>query len=277
MTPNRRNTVTHTGRRGSHRSKKKRLTLILAPVAALAVAVPFMANAGAATPSEVDADCQSDSGRLEKCEFVPVQHQDNSFGPNERVSPPDKNCGEDTKRTKTFTVSAQETRTVQKEDGSVFSGGASLASSLFEVGLQFSEQDINIQRDDKTSSFSQGLSGTLQPDHIAFFMWSAKRVDVSGYLKATYKEEQDGKKVFFSPSEGSTGFHVFYPKLLKNGTPAGQLWLRNIKCGTPEADAILNETPIRAQGVGNLRTGPGFGKGGPNVIDVEVPLSEIEG
>lgn len=34
----------------SHRSKKKRITFALAPVAALAVIVPLMNSAGAATP-----------------------------------------------------------------------------------------------------------------------------------------------------------------------------------------------------------------------------------
>ncbi|MGW0822015.1 hypothetical protein [Streptomyces sp. NPDC002845] len=259
--------MTRAGRSGSHRSKKKRLTLILAPVAALAVAVPLMANAGAATPSEVDADCKSDSDRLENCEFIPVQNQKNSFGPNERVSKPDTNCGSDTSQTKAFSVSGQVTRIMQTEEGSVFTGGAMLASSMFEVGIQFSEQDINIKRDDTTTGFTQTLRGALLPDHIGFFMWSHKRVDVSGYLKATYKEEQDGQKVFFSPSEGSTDVHVFYPQLLKNGTPDGRLWLRNVKCGTPQADAILND--------GNsLRIEPGFEEGGENVVDVEVPLPE---
>ena len=99
-------------------------------------------------------------------------------------------------------------------------------------------------------------------------MWSHKRTDVSGFLKATYKEAQDGQKVFFSPSEGGTSVHVFYPQLLKNGTPDGRLWLRNVQCGTPQANGIINsENSARAE--------PGFEEGGANVTDIEVPLSEV--
>ncbi|MGI5192656.1 hypothetical protein ACQEVY_03175 [Streptomyces sp. CA-288835] len=276
--------MTRAGRSGSHRSKKKRLTLALAPVAALAVAVPLMANAGAATPSEVDADCKSDSDRLENCEFVPVQHNSNNFGPNQRVSKPDLNCGSEDKQSKSFAVSSKVQRVVQLENGSVVAGGAKLANSVFEVGIQFNTQEINIKRDDAESSFSFGIKGTMKPDHIAFFMWSQKRTDVSGHLKATYKEEQDGQKVFFSPSKGSTAVHVFYPQLLKNGTPNGEIWLRNVKCGTPEADKILkdagildakSEDSIRAESEENIRTEPGFGEGGENVIDEKFPLSVI--
>ena len=52
--------MSRTGRSRSHRSKKKRVTLMLAPVAALAVIVPLMNQANAATPSEVTADCSAD-------------------------------------------------------------------------------------------------------------------------------------------------------------------------------------------------------------------------
>ncbi|MET9829643.1 hypothetical protein ABZ078_10065 [Streptomyces sp. NPDC006385] len=260
--------MTRAGRSGSHRSKKRRLTLVLAPVAALAVAVPLMAHAGAATPGEVDADCRNDSDRLANCEFVPVQHKKNSFGPNERVSAVERNCGFPQASTKGFTVAAEVTRVVQTESGSVVSGGTKLASSVFEVGVQFTTQEIDIKRDDKATSFSFGRSGTMKADHIAFFMWSHKRTDVSGFLKATYKEEQDGRKVFFSPGEGATDVHVFYPQLLKNGTPDGRLWLRNVKCGTPQADGILNSR-------NSVRAEPGFGEGGENVTDVDIPLSAI--
>ncbi|MFI2434345.1 hypothetical protein [Streptomyces sp. NPDC018693] len=260
--------MTRAGRSGSHRSKKKRLVLALAPVAALAVAIPLMANAGAATPSQVDADCKNDSNELENCEFVPVQNKANSFGPNERVSAVESNCGFDTEERKSFSVAAEVTRVIQTESGSSISGGTKLGNSVFEIGVQFAIQDINIKRDDTTTGISFTRNGTMQPDHIAFFMWSHKRTDVSGFLRATYKKEQDGQKVFFSPSEGATSVHVFYPQLLKNGTPDGRLWLRNVKCGTPQADGIL-----RSQN--SVRVEPGFGEAGENVTDVEIPLSEI--
>ncbi len=99
-------------------------------------------------------------------------------------------------------------------------------------------------------------------------MWSHKRTDVSGFLKATYKDAQDGQKVFFSPNEGATSVHVFYPQLLPSGTPDGRLWLRNVQCGTPQANGIINsENSARAE--------PGFDEGGANVTDIEVPLSEV--
>jgi hypothetical protein len=252
-----------------HRSKKKRITLALAPVAALAVIVPLMNQACAATPSEVTSDCSSDSAKLENCEFVDVQVKRNSLGPNERVSPVTQNCGTTTAATSTFNVSTSVTRTVQLEDG--FSAGADtkLGNSFFEIGAKFSTSEFNITRDDKTTALAFSRSDTVQPDSIGFFMWSNKRTDVSGFLKATYKEAQDGQKVFFSPSEGATSVHVFYPQLLKNGTPDGRLWLRNVKCGTPEANGIQNS--------GNsLRAEPGFGEGGGNVTDVEIPLTEIQ-
>jgi hypothetical protein len=99
-------------------------------------------------------------------------------------------------------------------------------------------------------------------------MWSHKRTDVSGFLRATYKEEQDGQKVFFSPSEGAATVHAFYPQILKNGTPDGRLWLRNVKCGTPQADGLLNSE-------GSIRAEPGFDEGGANVTDEEVQLPEV--
>jgi hypothetical protein len=91
---------------------------------------------------------------------------------------------------------------------------------------------------------------------------------VSGFLRATYKEAQDGQKVFFSPSEGATSVHVFYPQILKNGTPDGRLWLRNVKCGTPQANGILNSE-------NSIRVEPGLDEGGTNVTDVEIPVTEI--
>ncbi|WP_155056565.1 hypothetical protein [Streptomyces blattellae] len=260
--------MARTGRNGNHRSKKKRITLTLAPIAALGLAVPLMYSAGAATPDEVSADCSADSDKLENCEFVDVQVKRNSLGPNERVTSVSDNCGSTSEATKSFSGTASATRIIQLENGSQVDGSTKLGSSVFEVGVKFLTLEINIQRDDTTSSFSFTRSDTVKADHIAFFMWSHKRSDVGGYLRATYKEEQDGQKVFFSPSEGGNTVHVFYPQLLPSGTPDGRLWLRNVKCGTPEADGILNnQNSIRAE--------PGFGEGGDNVTDVEIPLSEI--
>ncbi|WP_405908047.1 MULTISPECIES: hypothetical protein [unclassified Streptomyces] len=252
----------------SHRSKKKRITLALAPVAALAVIVPLMNQAGAATPSEVTADCAADSDKLENCEFVDVQFKANSLGPNERVSAVTDNCGSTGTASKTFNVSTSVTRIIQLENGSTTEAGTKLGNSFFEVGLEFSTSTINITRDDKTTTLAFSRTDTVQADSIGFFMWSAKRTDVSGFLRATYKEEQDGQKVFFSPSEGAATVHVFYPQILNNGTPDGRLWLRNVKCGTPEASGIQNSE-------NSIRTEPGFGEGGGNVSDVEIPLTEV--
>ncbi|KFF94995.1 hypothetical protein PV367_21520 [Streptomyces europaeiscabiei] len=260
--------MTRTGRSGNHRSKKKRITLALAPVAALGLAVPLMYSAGAATPDEVATDCRTDSDKLENCEFVDVQSKANSLGPNERVTSVTDNCGVSTAATKTFSGTASVTRVIQLEDGFNTDGSTKLASSIFEIGVKFATQEFNIKRDDTTSSFSFSRSDTVKPDHIAFFMWSHKRTDVSGFLKATYKDAQDGQKVFFSPSEGAATVHVFYPQLLPSGTPDGRLWLRNVQCGTPQANGIINsENSARAE--------PGFEEGGANVTDIEVPLSEV--
>lgn len=260
--------MSRAGRTRSHRSKKKRITLALSPLVAVAVAVPLMNPAGAATPSEVTADCAADSDRLENCEFVDVQFKRGSLGPNQRVSPVTDNCGSTGTASKTFNVSASVTRIIQLEDGFTAEAGTKLGNSFFEIGVKFNTSEINITRDDKTTTLAFSRTDTVQADSIGFFMWSAKRTDVSGFLKATYKEAQDGQKVFFSPSEGAADVHVFYPQILKNGTPDGRLWLRNVKCGTPEASGIQNST--RA-----LRSEPGFGAGGENVTDVEIPLSEI--
>ncbi|MEU1850465.1 hypothetical protein ABZ499_14620 [Streptomyces sp. NPDC019990] len=260
--------MTRAGRKRSHRSRKKRITLALAPVAALAVAVPLMNSAGAATPSEVSADCAADSDRLENCEFVDVQFKRNSFGPNERVSAVSDNCGSTGTASKSFDVSTSVTRVTQLEDGFTAGADSKLGNSFFEIGVKFNTTDINITRDDKATTLAFSRTDTVQADSMAFFMWSAKRTDVSGFLRATYKEPQDGQTVFFSPSEGGTSVHVFYPQLLKNGAPDGRLWLRNVKCGTPEAAGLRNST--RA-----LRSEPGFGEGGENVTDIDIPLSEI--
>ncbi|MFC8365426.1 hypothetical protein ACFUIY_36820 [Streptomyces griseorubiginosus] len=260
--------MTRAVRPGSHRSKKKRIALALSPLAALAVAVPLMNTAGAATPSEVTADCAADSDRLENCEFVDVQFKANSLGPNERVSAITDNCGTTSTATNTFNVSTSVTRTIQLEDGFTAGADTKLGNSFFEIGVKFNTTEINITRDDKTTSLAFSRTDTVQADSIGFFMWSAKRTDVSGFLKATYKEAQDGQTVFFAPSEGAATVHVFYPQILRNGTPDGRLWLRNVKCGTPEASGLVNST--RA-----LRSEPGFGEGGANVTDVEIPLSQI--
>ncbi|MGW0705738.1 hypothetical protein ACWD4G_07185 [Streptomyces sp. NPDC002643] len=260
--------MTRSGRSGNHRGKKKRITLALAPVAALGLAVPLMYSAGAATPDEVATDCRTDSDKLENCEFVDVQNKADSLGPNERVTTITDNCGISSAATKTFSGTASVTRVIQLEDGFNTDGSTKLGSSIFDIGIKFGTQEFNIKRDDTTQSFSFSRSDTVKADHIAFFMWSHKRTDVSGFLKATYKEAQDGQKVFFSPSEGATTVHVFYPQILKNGTPDGRLWLRNVQCGTPQADGLLNnQNSVRAE--------PGFGEGGENVSDVEVSLSDI--
>ncbi|MBC9727539.1 hypothetical protein [Streptomyces sp. TRM68367] len=233
--------MARTSRRGTHRSKKKRITLALAPVAALTVAVPLVNSAGAATPDDVAADCRADSDKLENCEFVPVQHRKNSLGSNKVVSEVTDNCGRDQPKETGFTVSGSVTRIVQTESGFTAGGDSKLANSVFEVGIKFSTTEFNIKRDDKKTGFSYSIDDVVKPDHVGVFMWSEKRTDVSGYLKATYKDEQDGQKVFFSPSKGATDIHVFYPQLLKNGTPDGRLWLRNVKCGTPAADKLLTK------------------------------------
>ena len=261
--------MTRTGRTRSHRSKKKRITLALAPVAALAVIVPLMNQANAATPSEVSADCSADSDKLANCEFVDVQFKADSLGPNERVSPVSDNCGSTGTATKTFNVSTSVTRTLQVEEGTVTEAGTKLGNSLFEVGLEFSTSTINITRDDKTTTLAFNRTDTVQADSTAFFMWSAKRTDVSGFLKATYKEAQDGQTVFFAPSEGAATVHVFYPQILNNGTPDGRLWLRNVKCETTAADAVPNSTKALQS------EEAGFGQGGASVTDVEIPLTEV--
>lgn len=38
--------------------------------------------------------------------------------------------------------------------------------------------------------------------------------------------------MLFAPSEGGRTVHVFCPQILRNGTPDGPLWLRNVKCRT---------------------------------------------
>ncbi|MFD9390318.1 hypothetical protein ACFWBB_06160 [Streptomyces sp. NPDC060000] len=275
-----------TSRPGSHghRSRKKRLTLmIVAPVAAVAAGVTLLNPAGAATPSEVSADCRSDSDRLENCQFVDVQFKRNSLGPNERVSGVSDNCGNASTSTKTFGVSASVTRTVQLEEGFISDSGIKLGNSFFEIGAKFQTKDVNITRDDKKTTLAFERTDTVKADHVAYFMWSHKRTDVSGFIKATYKEAQNGQKVFFSPSEGAATIHVFYPQILNNGTPDGRLWLRNVQCGTPEADSVLNSSGGGAGtdsvdgggSVAELRAEPGFGAGGDAVTDVEIPLTDI--
>jgi hypothetical protein len=260
--------MTRTGRTGSHRNRKKRITLALTPVAALAVIVPLMNQAGAATASEVTADCAADSDKLANCEFVDVQFKADSLGANERVSAVTDNCGSTGTASKSFNVSTTVTRTIQLEDGFTAAADTKLGSSFFEIGVKFNTTEYTITRDDTATGLSFSRTDTVQADSIGFFMWSAKRTDVSGFLRATYKEAQDGQTVFFSPSEGGATVHVFYPQILNNGTPDGRLWLRNVKCGTPEANGILNS--------GNsLRAEPGFDEGGGNVTDVDIPLSEI--
>jgi hypothetical protein len=260
--------MTRTSRKGHHRSKKKRIALILAPVVAVAVAVPLMNQAGAATPSEVTKDCAEDSALLDNCEFVDVQVKRNSLGANKRVSTVSDNCGFTDPATKEFSVSASVTRFIILEDGFAAAADSKLGNSFFEIGAKFNTLEFNIKRDDTGTGFNFSRTDTVKADHLGFFMWSEKRTDVSGFLRATYKEEQNGQKVFFSPSEGGTSVHVFYPQLLKNGTPDGRLWLRNVKCGTPEASGIQNSS-------NSIRTEPGFEEGGTNVSDVEIPLSEI--
>lgn len=276
--------MSRTSRPRSHgqRSRKKRLTLmVVAPVAAVAAGVTLMNSAGAATPSEVSADCRADSDKLENCEFVDVQFKRNSLGPNERVSGISNNCGNTTDTTKSFSVSASVTRTTQLEEGFISDSGIKLGNSFFEIGAKFQTKEVNITRDDKKTTLAFERSDTVKSDHIGFFMWSHKRTDVSGFIKATYKEAQDGQTVFFSPSEGSTAIHVFYPQILNNGTPDGRLWLRNVKCGTPEASALLNSSGggVSQQSEGDvvedIRAEPGFGEAGDAVTDVEIPLSEI--
>jgi len=255
--------MARTSRGGSHRSKGKRFTLVLAPIAALGIIVPLMNNANAATPKEVIADCASNSDKLANCEFIDVQFRVNNFGPNERVTSITDNCGHSTDSRKSFTGTATVGRFVAVESGANVEGGLMLNTGLFEIGGKFVHNDWDIKRDDTASSFSFSRSDVAKADHISFFMWSHKRTDVSGYLKATYK---DGT-VSFAPREGGTTQHVFFPQILKNGTPDGRLWLRNIKCGTPQANAILRS--------GNsVRVEPGFGQAGAGSEDIEVPVSD---
>jgi len=267
--------MTRPDRKGNHRSKKKRITIVLAPVVAAAVAIPLMNQAGAATPSEVSKDCAEDAATLENCEFVDVQVKRNNLGPNKRVSTPSNNCGFTTEREKSFGVATSVTRFITLEDGFVAAADSKLGNSFFEVGAKFNTTEFNLSRDDKGTGFDFSRTDKVMPDHVGFFMWSEKRTDVSGFLKATYKEEQNGQKVFFSPKEGGTSVHVFYPQLLKNGTPDGRLWLRNVKCGTPEAEEFQGGSSPQSAEIRAESQQPGFGKGGANVTDVEIPLSEI--
>ena len=260
--------MTSTSRKGHHRSKKKRIVIAMAPLVAVAVAVPLMNQAGAATPSEVTRDCAQNASTLDNCEFVDVQVKRNSLGPNKRVSLVTDNCASTSALSKSFSVSTSVTRSITLEDGFTASADSKLGNSFFEIGAKFNTTEFSLKRDDTGTGFDFSRTDTVKPDHIGFFMWSEKRTDVSGFLRATYKDEQDGQKVFFSPSEGATSVHVFYPQLLKSGTPDGRLWLRNVKCGTPQASGIQNS--------GNsLRAEPGFGEGGANVADVDIPVSEI--
>ncbi|MFJ2111701.1 MULTISPECIES: hypothetical protein [unclassified Streptomyces] len=242
----------------SHRSKKKRITLVLAPVAALAIAVPLMSYAGAATPNEVSADCKSNSDKLSSCDFIDVAFKENSFGPNERVSTELNNCENTAPARKSATITAASTRTIQFEDGTTADGSFGLGDSVLQIGLKYASTVTNITGTDEGHSVTITKSDEVKANHIGVYMWSAKRLDVSGYLKATYKDEQDGQRVFFSPSEGGNTHHVFYPQILTNGSPDGRLWLRNIPCSS--------------NGVLNSVAEAGFGEAGGNIVDVEVTL-----
>jgi hypothetical protein len=265
-----------------HRSRKRRVTLLLAPVAALAVAVPLMEQASAAAPPDPQADCRWNPDYLESCDFIDVQFKRDSLGPNERVSSVTDNCGVKGEATKSFDINITTARITATENGYVSDGGAKLANSLFEVGAKFVRFDVHITRDDKALTTAYSRTDEVKPNHLGYFMWSAKRTDVSGYLKATYKEAQtNGQKVIYSPSEGATSVHVYYPQLLETGAPDGRLWFRNVKCGTPQAKAILQQpsAALRAESATSEARGPvtasaepGFRKGGNAVTDEEVPL-----
>ncbi len=98
--------MTRTGRKGNHRSKKKRIVIAMAPLVAIAVAIPLMNQAGAATPSEVTKDCAENSDKLDNCEFVDVQVRNNSLGPNQSVSTVTAKCGSTRALSKSISVSA---------------------------------------------------------------------------------------------------------------------------------------------------------------------------
>lgn len=276
--------MTHADRSGSHRSKKKRLALILAPVAAFAVAVPLMATAGAVTPSEVSDDCKNDSDKLESCQFIDTGYKVNQ-GPNERVSAVEDNCGSTFAVKKQITATTEVTRIMQTETGYQIDGHTDLGASGFGVSIKFLELGFNIKRDDKASGASWSYDATTNPNSWGFFMWSHKRLDVSGYTKATYKDpQQDGKTVFFSPYEKANSVHVFFPILLANGSPMGDVWFRNVKCTDRSGKPV--DPPFSVQGGEQQREPgsqpepgsqqePGFGKGGPDVTDVKIPMSEL--
>ncbi|WP_316768183.1 hypothetical protein [Streptomyces sasae] len=133
------------------------------------------------------------------------------------VSPITQNCGSTTDSQKSFTAGGTVARVIQLEDGSSVSGGTKLGSDIFEIGLEFNTQEIDIERDGTATGFSFTRTDTVLADHID-----------------------------------------------------GRLWLRNVKCGTPQAGALRNSD-------NSVRIEPGFQEGGDGVTDAEVPLSEVEG
>lgn len=250
----------------SHRGAKSALRLSLVSVAALTVAASLIGRADAATPGEVRSDCQAASDRLKSCDFVQTGYKVN-WGPNTQVSPSLRNCGIEESSRKEFEVTVESIRSIVHEDGYYSEYGFMLSGSIVGVGGIFKKAGYNIDGEERGKSFTMRLGGDVEPNHEAFVMFSARRLDVSGYYRAVYK---DGGEQF-APSKGGNSIHVFYPLMLDNDIPDGDLWIRNVPCSSASTGpgVSLSQAPEPSGEV----TTAGFGQAGDGVIDKKISWS----
>lgn len=238
------------------------LVLIISGV----IVVPVMSNetAAAATAQEVKLDCAADSPVLASCDFVPIAIKKNSFGANTRVSAAVDNCTSPVASSRSFGYTATVNVIALVEDGFVIDGGAMLNASFFSVGASSVGLEIKISgtREDVTTAST--LNGKVQPGHFGYIVFSARRVDVSGYLRAVYKRPVNGQTEFFFPRKGAGDVHVYYPKLLEDGRPDARIWLRNVPC-PPEGSPSLVSLDTAA----DLTAFDGF-NANPQFVDEEL-------
>lgn len=233
------------------RARRYRRPAIALLALAGAVLVPAAGLTFAQAAPNVHDDCtykwRGADSLVDLCEYLETNHRDSVTGDALKVSATTENCQGTTTARKSLTWRAEVNVVALTEKGSIKTQDAALEiPGIAKVGQNLVSMNIKISGTRVDTGTAATISGDLQPGTQGWVNFRPYFVESSGYMKAKYKEEQNGALEHFWPFEGGTGMQVRFPKTLDDGRPDGRLSLYWEACGTsPQgADSDLRSGEI---------------------------------
>jgi hypothetical protein len=231
----------HQNRYGENGTRSRRYIVIgVALAGAAAMLIPLMnrTEASAATAQDVALNCRDGSPLLERCDFI-QKTESLADGNSFRVSEVQSNCGGTEPDPFSLAATVTSDTEFQLGTGSFFNlSGSGALRDVFGGVAKSVQERFQITGFTEEKSDSIKISANVEPGERAAIYFRPKVVQAGGFLEATYKEAEDGTKVFFFPERNADNVLVRFPLIDENGKdPEGFYWVRRVKCQSAPSGA----------------------------------------